>query len=629
MAGLYDKIRKKKKENLLKKYNELNNPSSMAEAVGKFKDVTGKDHGAYDAGAGAPPEAALEGGSAIESQAEANNQGKCVEGVWVGGPNNGEACTENDEVDPQVKASELAGTMEDVNPDMEAESEELGLLGKLFKKQKGGSGIGNALRGAGKTLKGAIGKAKEDEFNESVVGKKGADYIKKKKAYEEAGVKLLDSSPFHQGAATDEELTGDAALDDLEGTEGGEGTSKGTINVRGNVYNVETDYDDTREKVLPVGGECPKGMVLGEDGICTTPTQKDPNVPDMPDEDWIKLCEKNPCLEPCHKQYKQCKETPKDGKCADGSEPGPDGKCTQGSENVSAAVSQLMEETTTPGTVSHNMTFADQLQHNWGKNISENWQKKNEAKNLKNQKQEMTPNEQALYDQAAKELGDAGDLTKKRLFGGKSAKIAREQQIFNKMDQINEDNAFASYAADNNLDLTNLSEEDAKKARSEFLKTYRPDPADLHGGQVSIHQLTRLIDQNKIDIEDLHSGDYDKERWGNLGYEDLERIRDLTGNQNRPGTSQHTEEITTEQAVTGTGSMDIPDDVQAQLDAATSDAEIEQIMADFRKSQENANSGVNAGTHKIYSKPAYKAVSKSNKPSGFKLKRGRLNRPGY
>ena len=628
MAGLYDKIRKKKKENLLKKYNELNNPSSMAEAVGKFKSVTGKDHGAYDAGAGAPPEAALEGGSAIESQAEANNQGKCVEGVWVGGPNNGEACTENDEVDPQVKASELAGTMEDVNPDMEAESEELGLLGKLFKKQKGGSGIGNALRGAGKTLKGAIGKAKEDEFNESVVGKKGADYIKKKKAYEEAGVKLLDSSPFHQNNnATDEELTGDAALDHLEGSEGGERTSEGIVAINDKDYKVKTDYDDDSTEVPMVDGKCPEGTV-NQDGICVKPTEVNPDAGNMPDEDWIKFCDENPCNAACHKQYGKCTEKPTEGgKCPPGSTL-INGVCIQGEESATADVQQLMEEHREDPTVSHNMTFADQLQHNWGKNISEKWQKKNEAKNLKNQKQEMTPNEQALYDQAAKELGDAGDLTKRRLFGGKSAKIAREQQILNQMDQINEDNAFASYAADKKLDLTKLSEEDAKKAKSEFLKTYRPDPADLHGGQVSIHQLTRLIDQGKIDYADLASGKYNKEKWGNLEYEDLERIRDLTGNQNRPGTSQHTEETVTETPVTGTANMDVPDDVQARLDAATSDAEIKQILEEW-EIKKRQDSGVNAGTHKIYSKPAYKAVSKSNKPSGFKLKRGKLNRPGY
>ena len=620
MAGLYDKIRKKKKENLLKKYNELNNPSSMAEAVGKFKSVTGKDHGAYDAGAGAPPEAALEGGSAIASQAEANNQGKCVEGVWVGGPNNGETCTENDEVDPQVKASELAGTMEDVNPDMEAESEELGLLGKLFKKQKGGSGIGNALRGAGKTLKGAIGKAKEDEFNESVVGKKGADYIKKKKAYEEAGVKLLDSSPFHQGAATDEELTGDAALDPLEGSEGGEGTGKGTVNVQGTLkeYNIDTEDNQTE---IDQPNKTHKHDVCSEEYIA--------EHGDAGCEQWKSendRCGKLIAQGATSEQLKEAKCSgfdPENQKvpCEDLGGKMINGKCMKGDKDVSADLTPLTETIVEDPTMSVNLGFGDQLQQNWGKNVSEGWQKRNEAKNLKNQKQEMTPNEQSLYDQAAKELGDAGDLTKKGgvfgVFGSKSAKIAREQQIFNKMDQINEDNAFASYAADNKLDLDNLSEEDAKKARSEFLKTYRPDPADLHGGQVSIHQLTRLIDQGKIDYSDLASGDYNKEKWGNLEYEDLERIRDLTGNQNRKDASQYSERTEEEVAQTGPGTAD--DRVPQEVRDAGDEAVIKWL-------EENP---LNAGTHKIYSKPAYKAVSKSNKPSGFKLKRGKLNRPGY
>ena len=39
MANLYDKIRKKKKENLEKIYKDLSAPKSMAESVAKFKSI--------------------------------------------------------------------------------------------------------------------------------------------------------------------------------------------------------------------------------------------------------------------------------------------------------------------------------------------------------------------------------------------------------------------------------------------------------------------------------------------------------------------------------------------------------------------------------------------------------------
>ena len=153
MANLYDKIRKKKKENLEEMYKNLSKPKSMAESVAKFKNVDSST--AYGGGdALANPQAAIKGGANIESQAKnkAEDQGKCVQGFIVGGPNNGEECSDKpklsslkDKVNESVsnakeRIGELTESRDDVNQDMEEGDK------KLFGKQKGGSKIGNLLR---------------------------------------------------------------------------------------------------------------------------------------------------------------------------------------------------------------------------------------------------------------------------------------------------------------------------------------------------------------------------------------------------------------------------------------------------------------------------------------------------
>ena len=68
MAGLYDKIRKKKKQNLEAIY-KADQPKSMAEAVAKFKNVNSE--AAYGGGeALADPAAAVQGGKAIKSKSK-------------------------------------------------------------------------------------------------------------------------------------------------------------------------------------------------------------------------------------------------------------------------------------------------------------------------------------------------------------------------------------------------------------------------------------------------------------------------------------------------------------------------------------------------------------------------------
>ena len=150
MAGLYDKIRKKKKENLEAIY-KADQPKSMAEAVAKFKNVNSE--AAYGGGeALADPAAAVQGGKAIKSKSKASSE-PCeeIDGVLMN-KETGEPCET-----PKDKLEDMTESRDDVNPDADEDG------GGLFGRKKGGTKVGNFLR--------------------SVVGKK---------SYE-----LMNASPFH------------------------------------------------------------------------------------------------------------------------------------------------------------------------------------------------------------------------------------------------------------------------------------------------------------------------------------------------------------------------------------------------------------------------------------------------
>jgi hypothetical protein len=178
MPGLYDKIRKSKKKNLEQEY--LN-------SVAKFKNVNSQS--AYGGGeALADPAAAVEGGQKIKESSEPEK--KCIDGK---NPNTGEDCT-----DPIKDVTE---SRDDINQDL---GDEEG--GGLFGKVKGGSKVGNFLRG--------------------IVGKK---------SYE-----LMDAAPFKQ---TD--------------------PPSGTVSINNELYDL--DYDESTDGT---GDTCPPGYTMNADLQC-------------------------------------------------------------------------------------------------------------------------------------------------------------------------------------------------------------------------------------------------------------------------------------------------------------------------------------------------------------------------
>ena len=546
MANLYDKIRKKKKENLEEVYRNLSKPKSMAESVAKFKNVNSST--AYGGGdALANPQAAIKGGANIESQAKnkAEDQGKCVQGFIVGGPNNGEECSDKpklstlkDKINESVsnakeRLGELTESRDDVNQDMEEGDR------KLFGKQKGGSKIGNLLR--------------------SVVGESG---IKK----------MMDPSPFKTNGPNG--AKGDDALANLENDEGsgnggdGMGTSEGTVNIGGVQYEYNVDGDASSFDI-PKGG-CPKGTVE-QGGKCVTVT--DPgDGKKASNEEWLKICEENPCIDACNKQFGKCNQEPEQNQtCAEKYGENfkeVNGKCVD--ITADADLKKKQEEVEVPGETSNNLTFGTQLLTNWGQNLLEGRQGRRESKDMREDKRSFTKNEQKLYNEARKKLRKSGDLP------GRADQVSRQEAIYNEMNRMNEEAGVD--------------------------KRYGGQGFDVGDGKMSVGEIARDVRTGRLS--------YDSDDIQNLPYEVKEKIRDLSDNQGRTGTSQYSEETSELRDVKADGE----DDYQTEEEAKRA------LEEKKRRELEQQNS---AADKKLFgkNKPGYK--------SGFKMKRGKLTRPGY
>ena len=559
MANLYDKIRKKKKENLEEMYKNLSKPKSMAESVAKFKNVDSST--AYGGGdALANPQAAIKGGANIESQAKnkAEDQGKCVQGFIVGGPNNGEECSDKpklsslkDKVNESVsnakeRIGELTESRDDVNQDMEEGDK------KLFGKQKGGSKIGNLLR--------------------SVVGESG---IKK----------MMDPSPFKNNGPNG--AKGDDALANLENDEGGGeglGTSEGTVNIGG----VQYEYDvsgDASSFEIPKGG-CPKGSVE-QGGKCVTVTEVDPNAGNMPDDKWITFCKENPCNAACNKQFGECSQEPEQNQtCAEkygDNFKEVNGKCVDITAN--ADLKKKQEEVEVPGETSNNLTFGTQLLTNWGQNLLEGRQGRRDSKDMREDKRSFTKNEQELYDQARKSLRKSGNLP------GRADQVSRQEAIYNEMNRLN------TLDDDGKPNVVKEGEDNRNIKRD-----FGGQGFDVGNGKMSVGEIARDIRTGKLS--------YDSDDIQDLPYEVKEKIRDLSDNQGRTGESQYSEETSEMRDVKATGD----DDYETEEEAKRALEEKKRLELEKQNS---------AADKKLFgkNKPGYK--------SGFKMKRGKLTRPGY
>jgi len=539
-------------------YKNLSKPKSMAESVAKFKNVNSST--AYGGGdALANPQAAIKGGANIESQAKnkAEDEGKCVQGFIVGGPNNGEECSDKpklsslkDKVNESVsnakeKIGELTESRDDVNQDMEEGDK------KLFGKQKGGSKIGNLLR--------------------SVVGESG---IKK----------MMDPSPFKTNGPNG--AKGDDALANLENDEGGGeglGTSEGTVNIGG----VQYEYDVTGGASsfdIPEGG-CPEGSVE-QGGKCVKVT--DPgDGKKASDEEWLKICKENPCIDACNKQFGECNQEPEQNQtCAEKYGENfkeVNGKCVD--ITADANLKKKQEEVEVPGETSNNLTFGTQLLTNWGQNLLEGRQGRRDSKDMREDKRSFTKNEQELYDQARKSLRKSGNLP------GRADQVSRQEAIYNEMNRLN------TLDDDGKPNVVKEGEDNRN-----IKKDFGGQGFDVGDGKMSVGEIARDIRTGRLS--------YDSDDIQNLPYEVKEKIRDLSDNQGRTGSSQYSEETSELRDVKATGD----DDYETEEEARRA------LEEKKRKELEEQNS---AADKKLFgkNKPGYK--------SGFKMKRGKLTRPGY
>lgn len=538
MAGLYDKIRKKKKENLEAIY-KADQPKSMAEAVAKFKNVDSK--AAYGGGeALADPAAAVQGGDAIKSKSKSKSE-PCeeVDGVLMN-TETGEPC-----VSPKDKLEDMTESRDDVNPDADEDG------GGLFGRKKGGTKVGNFLR--------------------SVVGKK---------SYE-----LMNASPFHNEKDNGE---GDA----LENTEGGGGTSKGIVNIGGVQYDFKVK-GGAQTFDIPTGG-CPEGSVE-QNGKCVTVTEIDPDAGNMPDDKWIKFCEENPCNAACNKQYGQCTQEPeKNQTCAEKYGPNfkeVNGKCVDITAN--AELQKKQEEVTNPAETSNNLTWGTQLLNNWGQNLLEGSQDRRDSKDIREDKRSFTKNEQDLYNEARKSLRKSGNLP------GRGDQVSRQEAIYNEMNRLQEQK---------------FKDDPANKDK-EYIpeKTYGGQGFDVGGSKMSVGEIARDIRTGRLK--------YDSDDIQNLPYEVKEKIRDLSDNRGRTGESQYSEETSEMRDLKATGDDDYASEEEAK----------KALEEKKRKELEEQNSV--AGKLFSPNKPANIKFgigeSIMKKKSGFSLKRGKLNRPGY
>ena len=211
MANLYDKIRKKKKENLEKIYKDLSAPKSMAESVAKFKSIDSS--AAYGGGkAAANIQAAIgEGAKAKETGGAAGKEDP--------------ACID---VDGQMMLA--SDTTKPCPPKKSAGD----ILGDLFGKGKGGDG-GNGDNGGSGIEKRANMRA---SFLKEIVGDEGV-------------LKIINASPFKENGDNGDDDIDISNLEDDEGagTSDGMGVSDSSVVIGGQAFDVSGEQGEAGDEI--------------------------------------------------------------------------------------------------------------------------------------------------------------------------------------------------------------------------------------------------------------------------------------------------------------------------------------------------------------------------------------------
>ena len=222
---------------------------------------------------------------------------------------------------------------------------------------------------------------------------------------------------------------------------------------------------------------------------------------------------------------------------------------------------------------------------NWGQNLLEGRQGRRDSKDMREDKRSFTKNEQELYDQARKSLRKSGNLP------GRADQVSRQEAIYNEMNRLN------TLDDDGKPNVVKEGEDNRNIARD-----FGGQGFDVGGGKMSVGEIARDIRTGKLS--------YDSDDIQDLPYEVKEKIRDLSDNQGRTGESQYSEETSEMRDVKATGD----DDYETEEEAKRA------LEEKKRRELENQNS---AADKKLFgkNKPGYK--------SGFKMKRGKLTRPGY
>ena len=340
----------------------------------------------------------------------------------------------------------------------------------------------------------------------------------------------------------------------------------GTVSINDELYDL--DYD---EETQGTADTCPPGYTMNDELQCV---QDSPEPNEERDNTF-----KSKCYGPNGERLRKPGCSWADENIVDPT-PGDDG------DDSNLDLDARMKEEEKPGETSNNMAFGSQLLNNWGQNLLEGRQDRRDKKDIKNDKRGFTPNEQKLFNEARKSLRKAGNLP------GRADGSARTKAIYNEMNRLNRLN-------DAGKPNVITEGEDGRNIKRDF----GGQGFDVGGGKMNISEIARDIRTGRLS--------YDSDDIQNLPYEVKEKIRDLSDNQGRAGENQYSDKKIIETAETGTGSLDadIPEAIRNQGKEA------------IKKYLDEQNKGSN--NSKMFM-PKDGVLKK-----GFKLGRGKLNRPGY
>ncbi len=346
----------------------------------------------------------------------------------------------------------------------------------------------------------------------------------------------------------------------------------GTVSINDELYDL--DYNEETEDTVDT---CPPGYTMNNEGLCE---QDSPEANEERDNAFKSKC------------YNE-----------DGSRKRGVPGCSWADENVVDPIagddgedSELdldarMKKEEKPGEFSNNLSFGSQLLNNWGQNLLEGRQDRRDKKDIKNDKRGFTPNEQKLFNEARKSLRKAGNLP------GRADGSARTKAIYNEMNRLNTLN-------EDGKENVVKGNEDNRNIKRDF----GGQGFDVGGGKMNIGEIARDIRTGRLS--------YDSDDIQNLPYEVKEKIRDLSDSQGSEGSNQYSDKKIIESAETGTGSLDadIPEAIRNQGKEA-----IKKYLDEQRKKSANK---------KVFM-PTGMMDTQNPMKKGFKMNRGKLNRPGY